>query len=116
MFADTDIAASGEGYMSEQGKRPVIFLTLNDAKQTDMDSMVRRIGRIMARTYRTFPFLAESGSPLTQAEKGYFWSGHVQSLVGNQLLPAGLPASGVLAEYFRQCYHRRDDGTCRCIR
>ena len=72
LFAETDIASGGGRYMSEQGRRPVIFLTLNDAKQMDMGSMVQRIGRIMARTYRAFPFLAESESPLTQAEKEYY--------------------------------------------
>ncbi len=60
LFAETDIASGGGRYMSEQGRRPVIFLTLNDAKQMDMGSMVQRIGRTMARTYRAFPFLAES--------------------------------------------------------
>ena len=54
LFAGMDIAASGERYMSEQGKRPVIFVTLNDAKKTDMPSMLERIGRIMARAYAKF--------------------------------------------------------------
>ncbi len=72
LFAETDIASGGGRYMSEQGRRPVIFLTLNDAKQMDMGSMVQRIGRIMARTYRAFSFLAEAESPLTQAEKEYY--------------------------------------------
>ncbi|HCB92193.1 MAG TPA: hypothetical protein DEP57_00020 [Selenomonas sp.] len=72
LFAETDIDACGDRYMAEQGQRPVIFVTLNDAKKTDMPSMLERMGRIMARTYAQFPYLDSDSSPLNQADRDYY--------------------------------------------
>ena len=72
LFAGTNIAACGERYMSEQGKRPVIFLTLNDAKKTDMPEMLERLGRIMSEAYAKFSCLVSDNSPLGAVERKYY--------------------------------------------
>ena len=72
LFEETEIAAYGERYIKEQGKRPVIFLTLNDAKNMDMPTMIERLGRIMSEVYSNFFYLSASTSPLTQGEKDYY--------------------------------------------
>ena len=82
LFADTDIASCGDIYMDEQGNRPVIFLTLHEAKQMDMPSMLQRIGRIMARAYSKFPFLVGLDSPLAQADQDYYQ--RIRSMKGSR--------------------------------
>ncbi len=72
LFEKTEIASCGERYMKELGKRPVIFLTLNDAKNMDMTTMIERLGRIMSEVYSNFLYLSAPTSPLTQVEKEYY--------------------------------------------
>ncbi len=73
LFADSEIARAGEKYMSFQGTKPVIFLTLKDIKQTDFASMLENFGTLMGNVYHTFRFLLE-GSVLYPEEKEYFQS------------------------------------------
>lgn len=82
LFSGTDIASCGNIYMDEHGKRPVIFLTLHEAKQMDMPSMLQRIGRIMARAYAKFPFLIGLDSPLAQADQDYYQ--RIRSMKGSR--------------------------------
>lgn len=82
LFFGTDIASCGNIYMDEHGKRPVIFLTLHEAKQMDMPSMLQRIGRIMARAYAKFPFLVGLDSPLAQADQDYYQ--RIRSMKGSR--------------------------------
>ena len=82
LFSGTDIASCGNIYMDEHGKRPVIFLTLHEAKQMDMPSMLQRIGRIMARAYAKFPFLVGLDSPLAQADQDYYQ--RIRSMKGSR--------------------------------
>lgn len=82
LFSGTDIASCGDIYMDEQGKRPVIFLTLHEAKQMDMPSMLQRIGRIMARAYAKYPFLVGLESPLAQTDQDYYQ--RIRSMKGSR--------------------------------
>ena len=72
LFVGTDIFACGDRYKAEQGKRPVIFLTLHNAKQQTSASMVQRIGRIMSEVYKSFSYLLSENSPLDAGEQAYY--------------------------------------------
>ena len=43
LFDGCQIADAGEAYMAEQGKYPVIFLSLKEARAPRYDSMIRMI-------------------------------------------------------------------------
>ena len=72
LFEETEIAGCGERYMREQGQRPVVFLTLNDAKNMDMPTMIERLRRIMSEVYDNFSYIITEDSTLNQGEKDYY--------------------------------------------
>jgi hypothetical protein len=73
LFEESDIAQAGKQYMSLQGTKPVIFLTLKDIKQADFSSMMENFGILMGSVYNAFRFLLD-GAVLYPEEKEYFQS------------------------------------------
>ena len=73
LFEESDIAQAGKQYMSLQGTKPVIFLTLKDIKQADFSSMMENFGTLMGSVYNAFRFLLD-GAVLYPEEKEYFQS------------------------------------------
>ena len=59
LFEESDIAQAGKQYMSLQGTKPVIFLTLKDIKQADFSSMMENFGTLMGSVYNAFRFLLD---------------------------------------------------------
>lgn len=68
LFEGCEVEAAGEKYMSHQGSKPVIFLTLKDLKEPDFASMTEHLGLLMQDVYSSYSFLLE-GSLLKSHEK-----------------------------------------------
>lgn len=58
-------------YVSEQGTRPVIFLTLKDIKSNTWDSQVEKISNNLSELYQQYLFISNS-SELSRYDKVYF--------------------------------------------
>ena len=71
LFEGSNIEKAGERYMSEQGSRPVVFLSLKDIKQSDMDNMLAMFAYTMQTLYDSFSYLQEA-DVLSVQEKRYF--------------------------------------------
>ncbi|MBE6103247.1 MAG: hypothetical protein E7200_14500 [Selenomonas ruminantium] len=71
LFEGSNIEKAGERYMAEQGSRPVVFLSLKDIKQSDIDSMLAMFAYTMQTLYDSFSYLQEA-DVLSVQEKRYF--------------------------------------------
>jgi len=71
LFEGSNIEKAGERYMAEQGSRPVVFLSLKDIKQSDIDSMLAMFASIMQTLYDSFSYLQDA-EVLSVQEKRYF--------------------------------------------
>ena len=71
LFEGSNIEKAGERYMAEQGSRPVVFLSLKDIKQSDMDNMLAMFAYTMQTLYDSFSYLQEA-DVLSVQEKRYF--------------------------------------------
>ncbi|MBQ7515162.1 MAG: AAA family ATPase [Schwartzia sp.] len=60
LFDGCAIAGAGEEYMAEQGKYPVIFLSLKDVKADSWDSCLTMLRNLLAGLYDGFPSLHAS--------------------------------------------------------
>ena len=71
LFEGTQIESAGEEYMSEQGTRPVVFLSLKDIKEDSMEDMLAGFSAYMRKVYQSFRYLLE-GDTLYPEEKEVF--------------------------------------------
>ncbi|MDR0506436.1 MAG: AAA family ATPase, partial [Dysgonamonadaceae bacterium] len=60
LFDNLNIASAGEKYMSEQGKYPVIFLTLKSAKQPNFESSFSALREMIAGEFRRHSYVFDS--------------------------------------------------------
>ena len=71
LFKNLNIEKAGEQYMEEQGKRPVVMLSLKDCKASSWESMQERLKTSLSALYRQYAFLLEHGS-LNGTDRRYF--------------------------------------------
>lgn len=71
LFKDLKIFSQGEMYIKNQGKYPVIFVTLKDIKNSTWEMTYSKIKACIEEEYDRFGFLAES-ERLTEIEKEMF--------------------------------------------
>ena len=71
LFEGSFIEKAGERYMSEQGTRPVVFLSLKDIKEDTFEGMLAGFADVMQNVYQSFRFLLE-GETLYPEEKEAF--------------------------------------------
>lgn len=70
LFAGLSIASAGPEYMEEQGKYPVIFLTLKDFYNPTWDSMFRSLQLLIQDVYGSFAYLLDSDKLLPFEKEG----------------------------------------------
>jgi len=71
LFNNLKIAGAGEYYTAQQGKYPVIFLTLKDIKDARFNLAYEKIHELMVQLYDEFAYLEQSGS-LSAQQKEFF--------------------------------------------
>lgn len=71
LFKNLNIEKAGEQYMEEQGKRPVVMLSLKDCKASSWESMQERLKTSLSALYRQYAFLLEHGN-LNGTDRRYF--------------------------------------------
>ena len=71
LFAGTMIEETGEKYMAEQGKRPVVLVSLKDANGNNWDNVHKMIKQLLSLVYDGFLYLLESKA-LSENDKNYF--------------------------------------------
>ena len=71
LFEGSRIEQAGERYMTEQGSRPVVFLSLKDIKEDTMEGMLADFAAEMQTVYQSFRWLLE-GETLYPEEKEAF--------------------------------------------
>ena len=70
LFSGLSIASAGPEYMEEQGKYPVIFLTLKDFYNPTWDSMFRSLQLLIQDVYGSFAYLLDSDKLLPFEKEG----------------------------------------------
>ena len=73
LFAGLDIERAGEEYMSEQGSRPVVFLSLKGAQAEKYESMLVKLSELLRKVYDRVAYLQDSEA-LSPQDKDYFKS------------------------------------------
>ena len=71
LFAGLNIEKAGDEYMAEQGKRPVVFLTLKDAVARDFAGTREKFVGVLRRLYGGYGYLLTSDK-VSEPEKIYF--------------------------------------------
>ena len=71
LFDGLFIEQAGEGYMPEQGTRPVIFFTFKDIKQKTWQGETEKLANIFSALYMEYLFLLDS-SHLTDVDRENF--------------------------------------------
>lgn len=67
--------ADGGSYMAEQGRRPVLFLSLKDVKHRTWPDMVEKFRSLLSDIYDQYMYLME-GTGFSQVERRYFQRVH----------------------------------------
>ena len=73
LFEGCQIEQAGERYISQQGSKPVIFLSLKDIKQVDFPSMIKSFSSLMQDLYASHDYLLDTDC-LNEYEREYFRS------------------------------------------
>jgi len=68
LFLDLEIFKHGEKYIKEQGKYPVIYLTLKNAKQDNWEETLYNLKKIISNEYKRHKYLLD-GDILSEEEK-----------------------------------------------
>ncbi|HBY19454.1 MAG TPA: AAA family ATPase, partial [Clostridiales bacterium] len=68
LFSGLEIFKHGEKYIKEQGKYPVIYLTLKNAKQDNWESTLYNLKKVISSEYKRHRYLLD-GDVLSEAEK-----------------------------------------------
>ena len=71
LFAGSEVERAGEEYMAEQGTRPVVFLSLKDAKHINWEMTSGKLAETIELTYDNFTYLLDSPA-LDEQDKEYF--------------------------------------------
>jgi len=71
LFKGLAIESAGNKYMNEQGKKPVVMLSLKDCKATSWENMQDRLRNRISSLYRQYSFLLEDKN-LNEADLRYF--------------------------------------------
>lgn len=71
LFRGLAIESAGERYMAEQGKRPVLFLTLKDVKHRSWPDMLAKFRFLLSDLYDQYTYLMD-GTDFSRAERRYF--------------------------------------------
>lgn len=71
LFAGLDIEKAGEEYMSRQGSRPVVFLTLKGAQARNFAGMLVKLSELVGDAYDRVGYLQDSEA-LSPRDKAYF--------------------------------------------
>ena len=71
LFRGLAIESAGERYMAEQGKRPVLFLTLKDVKHRSWPDMLAKFRFLLSDLYDQYAYLMD-GKDFSRAERRYF--------------------------------------------
>ena len=60
LFAGLDIERAGENYMSQQGTRPVLFLTLKEIRRPSHASMLAMLASLLQEVYAGYRCILDS--------------------------------------------------------
>ena len=71
LFAGLDIEQAGEKYISQQGTRPVVFLTLKEVRSRSFADMKVSLREILRRVYGKYSYLEHSDA-LSEDDRQYF--------------------------------------------
>ena len=71
LFAGLDIERAGEKYMSQQGTRPVVFLTLKEVRARAFANMTVLMAEFLRRLYGQYAYLGQSDA-LSSEDRQYF--------------------------------------------
>ena len=71
LFAGLDIERAGEKYMSQQGTRPVVFLTLKELRARAFANMTVLMAEFLRRLYGQYAYLGQSDA-LSSEDRQYF--------------------------------------------
>ena len=71
LFAGLDIEKAGEKYMSQQGTRPVVFLTLKEVRARAFANMTVLMAEFLRRLYGQYAYLGQSDA-LSSEDRQYF--------------------------------------------
>ena len=71
LFAGLDIERAGENYMSQQGTRPVVFLTLKEVRARAFANMTVLMAEFLRRLYGQYAYLGQSDA-LSSEDRQYF--------------------------------------------
>ena len=71
LFAGLDIEQAGEKYMSQQGTRPVVFLTLKEVRARAFANMTVLMAEFLRRLYGQYAYLGQSDA-LSSEDRQYF--------------------------------------------
>ena len=71
LFSGLDIERAGEKYMSQQGTRPVVFLTLKEVQARAFANMKELLAEFLRRLYGQHAYLKQSNA-LSDKERQYF--------------------------------------------
>lgn len=71
LFRGLAIERAGERYMAEQGKRPVLFLSLKDVRHRTWSDMVEKFRFLLSDLYDQYAYLMEVPG-FSRAERRYF--------------------------------------------
>ena len=101
LFKGLAIEKAGSNYMEEQGKRPVVMLSLKDCKATSWENMQDRLKSRIASLYRQYSFLLEDNCP-NEADRRYF-----NTILNEEAKPVALENSlqrllAILRQYYQK--------------
>ena len=71
LFAGLDLERAGEKYMSQQGTRPVVFLTLKEVQARAFANMKELLAEFLRRLYGQHAYLKQSNA-LSEEDRQYF--------------------------------------------
>ena len=71
LFSGLDIERAGEKYMSQQGSRPVVFLTLKEVQARAFANMKELLAEFLRRLYGQHAYLKQSNA-LSEEDRQYF--------------------------------------------
>ena len=101
LFRGCSITKAGEAYLSEQGKYPVIFVTLKEAKHRTWDMAQAKVSDLLSFAYDKFLYLLDSPR-LSDYDKEYFRKVYTQQASQAERESALLRLSALLEKHHGQ--------------
>ena len=100
-FQNLKIWQTGEEYRSEQGKRPVIYLTFKDIKQDNYEEALFNIKRKISQEFQRHYELAENRN-LSTSNKKLYAAMSERTAADNEYASAIETLSGMLFQHYKQ--------------